>query len=677
MNDIHKILKILYPFNFLTKEERNLIVQHAEPMAFNKKDIILQINENNDYIYLLSTGTVDVYGNQNERISSISSPSYFGDRSVFFCRPTNYTFKATTQVECFKIKGDLIINAIGQNQSFSRAFATTLRSKQKIFGIYEKFITQLLACKNRGFLTISELSETYKQLTPALHKDCLSDKIDFAALKYVLGHLPKEITNTSEFYLAQSLPKIYQEIFRVNQSLFIRKRKKYTLNVLPGKVMVVLRDELSDYISFITKLCVYYHETKKIVDRITKNSRAIAKLTELYLKDEPDTLYEEELLPMLPFSQEEQNALEQLFSSHIIKSLYEIVAQNGDINIHLHETTFFYNISAEEIWLSKIRTAISSVFKEDVDFKDLKFHIISSNIHSVNNSLSSWMQKHKKEILDWGNIHFPDLSQLSNENDRLYYTAKKWFNVFPERFNDRQKSDFLEGITYCEDSSLTGMDVSVINPEKLVGPCDSFITLPDREKLKNNIIINMDYAYGKQVEVSIRNLILLLGKQIKTISVIGKAGGISGNRGDLFIPEDIIIQKNDVLYPVVNANLHPSDLKKVGWKNDIHQGSMLTVLGTLMQNPEMLRYYNLFWNVLALDMESGYYMEEVNKAFFHHYLDKDLKVHMAYYISDMPLVEGKNLSASMSPEEGVPAVYTITRAILNKIFTLIEESSEK
>ncbi len=47
---------------------------------------------------------------------------------------------------------------------------------------------------------------------------------------------------------------------------------------------------------------------------------------------------------------------------------------------------------------------------------------------------------------------------------------------------------------------------------------------------------------------------------------------------------------------------------------------------------------------------------------------RDAKTRFVYYVSDLPLNPHHNLSASLSPWEGVPPLYAITRAILRRIF---------
>jgi hypothetical protein len=40
-----------------------------------------------------------------------------------------------------------------------------------------------------------------------------------------------------------------------------------------------------------------------------------------------------------------------------------------------------------------------------------------------------------------------------------------------------------------------------------------------------------------------------------------------------------------------------------------------------------------------------------------------------YYVSDLPLEHSASLSARLTPSEGVPPLYAITRCVLNRILS--------
>ena len=123
-------------------------------------------------------------------------------------------------------------------------------------------------------------------------------------------------------------------------------------------------------------------------------------------------------------------------------------------------------------------------------------------------------------------------------------------------------------------------------------------------------MVNIDYAYGQQAELIMRNLILLFGSRIRSISVFGKSGAVVGQRGDLLLPGRLLMQLDDQLYSVPHRNLSSADFLAVGCDLPVHQGTLLTVLGTVMQSREMLHYYRYFWDVIGMEMEGSFYLRE-------------------------------------------------------------------
>jgi len=165
-----------------------------------------------------------------------------------------------------------------------------------------------------------------------------------------------------------------------------------------------------------------------------------------------------------------------------------------------------------------------------------------------------------------------------------------------------------------------------------------------------------------------RSLILLFGKRIRSISVLGKSGALVGARGDVLLPNQLLMQTDDQLYPVANQDLCPADFLAIGYHRPVHTGTLLTVLGTVMQSREMLSYYRNFYGAIGMEMEGSFYLREVRRAISLGLINEDVRLRFAYYTSDTPLEEHASLASNMTPVQGVPAVYAITRAVLRRIF---------
>ncbi len=96
---------------------------------------------------------------------------------------------------------------------------------------------------------------------------------------------------------------------------------------------------------------------------------------------------------------------------------------------------------------------------------------------------------------------------------------------------------------------------------------------------------------------------------------------------------------------------------------------MITVLGTSLQNRDVLRHFlTSTWNAIGLEMEGAHYQKAIQSAArIRKSIEEDVKVLYAYYASDNPLVSGSTLSSGSLGAEGILPTYLITQKILEKI----------
>ncbi|MBT3271651.1 MAG: hypothetical protein HN368_00740, partial [Spirochaetales bacterium] len=100
----------------------------------------------------------------------------------------------------------------------------------------------------------------------------------------------------------------------------------------------------------------------------------------------------------------------------------------------------------------------------------------------------------------------------------------------------------------------------------------------------------------------------------------------------------------------------------------IHHGRMRTVAGTLLQNTQMLHFYRHIWGCIGLEMEGTFYYQQIVESQQLDVIPADVKMRFLYYVSDLPLDKSADLASRLSPREGVPPLYAITRQIIRDIF---------
>jgi hypothetical protein len=95
---------------------------------------------------------------------------------------------------------------------------------------------------------------------------------------------------------------------------------------------------------------------------------------------------------------------------------------------------------------------------------------------------------------------------------------------------------------------------------------------------------------------------------------------------------------------------------------------MVTVLGTSLQNKEVLSYFlNSSWRTVGLEMEGAHYQKAIQAASkIRKSVRPDVKTLYAYYASDNPLETGSTLASGGLGLDGIKPTYLVTLKILQK-----------
>lgn len=247
-------------------------------------------------------------------------------------------------------------------------------------------------------------------------------------------------------------------------------------------------------------------------------------------------------------------------------------------------------------------------------------------------------------------------------------------NTGNETLRNKVRKEALErGMIYIKDTSGTNIDVQIFDTSKIdVSKTDIKVkeTVLKQEK---PVLLVMDYAFGEQAYETIDELLKPYKKKdkeihlnVESISIMGKAGILEGGKGDIMIPSAHIFEGTADNYPFENQ-LKKEDLEDQGV--NIYEGTMITVLGTSLQNKDILKFFhNSTWNVIGLEMEGAHYQKAIQAASkVRRSISPYVKVRYGYYASDNPLETGATLASGGLGTSGVRPTYVITRTILEQI----------
>ena len=283
-------------------------------------------------------------------------------------------------------------------------------------------------------------------------------------------------------------------------------------------------------------------------------------------------------------------------------------------------------------------------------------HIISANLHSVVNLMYGFAAINKNKTLSIEDDLYAFIHQIQTVSEEI--------KAYGE----------AHGLTTVSDHSGTHIDCQIIDSAQFESfPCHPEISIAfsesDREK---PVIIVMDYAFGAQAFELMENLLkpvtdgdATVHLNIQSISIMGKAGILTGKKGDIMLATAHVFEGTSDNY------IFENDLHADAFDNtvDVYTGPMVTVLGTSLQNRDVLHRFMEDWKTVGLEMEGGHYQRAISAAIIKGNIPKDTTLRYAYYGSDNPLMTGHTLAAGAMGEEGLKPTYMITKVLLEKIFS--------
>ena len=530
---------------------------------------------------------------------------------------------------------------------------------------------------NRGFYKPMGISgETLRSalllLKPEIYGSIGDEKAELNGLLYVINRLPigieecRFINLTSDEGYANSHFKV----------IIPPKRRRDCYRIDNEQMNIEITRGRSDVYDILTHITFLFVESHKISNRVLINdeghtSRDWLKLEKAVLAKRKLSLEEREVAithvaNILGRTFNEVKSVYLNFStSNKPERLLHIVYWLGKLAIEEHlenkkRTVTFSPVLRErighhihgEIWANRIKEVL---FKNKLLKRPI--HIISANMHSVMNTFFAPSA----------------LKSLSSQKD-IFNTYEVLGNRENQEYRDKVTKEALRnGMLYIKDTSGVNIDVQVFDTSKIdVSKIDFKI---DKNILENKkpIILVMDYAFGEQAYETIDELLKpyvveseAIYLNVESISIMGKAGILEGAKGDIMIPSAHIFEGTADNYPFKNE-LKKEDLECEGIS--VYSGSMITVLGTSLQNKDILKFfYNSTWSVIGLEMEGAHYQKAIQAASkIRHSISPNVKVRYAYYASDNPLETGSTLASGGLGSTGVKPTYVITRKILEQI----------
>ncbi len=525
------------------------------------------------------------------------------------------------------------------------------------------------------------LAEALQMLSPEIY-GTLNDPriIELKGLEYVIDRLPRGIESCTRITLTAQ-----EDLARTSfEPIEPPRRRRISYRISEREICFVITRGLSEIYDVLSHLTFLNLEGIKIKNQIINNSRDTTaewgKLKETAMSAEQldgealdralwnlsiilGRTYQEtrrtyESLEESRRTHGSNNGLCRIIHDLGIRAFNEEKAGENDLIIYftpsLRDMIGHHQYSRK--WAADIKARLS-----DLGLMDRPLHIISANLHSVVNILYGF-------AVDGGRPD-EDLYQLCERLRESTSTIQSYardhgFHELPDRSGAHID---------CQIIDTAALDPVPRHPGLAVQLPAAAADWP--------VILVMDYAFGTQAFEVMDELLAPTpdadGAEQKlsvvSISVMGKAGTLPGRKGDIMLATAHVFEGTPHNYPVEN-DLSPSDFDP---SVAVHVGPILTVLGTSLQNRDMLeKFQSTSWRAVGLEMEGGHYHRAISAAVIRGHIPRDVRVRYAYYASDNPLISGQTLASGGMGAEGIRPTYMITKVILEKILAPSPDSAD-
>lgn len=515
--------------------------------------------------------------------------------------------------------------------------------------------------------------DALKQLRPEIYGD-LNDpeRVELDGLLYIFQRLPRGIEECRFVRL------ISREGFENSsfEPIVPPKRRRNCYRIDANEMYIEMTRGRSDIYDVLTHLTFMYIMAEKIrqnsQDHKGRKKREWKMLEKIVALEEKGESFNKEvaytyLSTMLGRTYDDTlAACERFATSEAVNSIFHITYWLGklsfdeEIQEEDREISFSSALREKighhiygELWAQNIKTHLKKS-----QLLDRPIHVISANLHSIMNSF--YAPAALARLTDDLDDIARDLSLPSNDKLR-------------EKVNQLARRN---GMVQIDDTSGTNISVQVFDTAKMgkIQFSPSLKWNADYIQKHQPVILVMDYAFGEQAYETMDELLKPFEEedkktalQIASVSIMGKAGILEGDKGDIMVPTAHVFEGTADNYPFDNQ-LKKADFEGFGLR--VFEGPMISVLGTSLQNKDILRYFHRSsWRAIGLEMEGAHYQKAIQAAteIRQGGIGKAVTFRYAYYASDNPLITGATLASGSLGVDGVKPTYLISLKILNQI----------
>jgi hypothetical protein len=561
---------------------------------------------------------------------------------------------------------------------------------QREVDLYVRTYTTLL--ESSGAVSVSSFEPAHITAAPSLHAGAAEAEPDMNAMMYSLQRLPAKVMKIRHFVLGQSAMAFeragYVDFSGWSLETAPARRRKWrydgeeTLGAL-----IASSSDLDDMIPTIVALQIELTKIHRILRASPEATALIENFAGGEAEDPPLIARVGELLLM---SDRDWTRLRGVWGKELWPNLLGLSKSRKRWDIRMLGASYLGYNRATRQWWAPVQLAMA-----ELGFLDRPVYFVSSNTHSLVNTLAGTATRRKDELTRYirETMHDELLTELealedgssrSSWENLLYFAARSYF-AEPGREAERRvrnEEEHAAGIRHYSSTGAIDVGIQLIDLQQLDAASLDPRLLNPGERLApantDSIIVNINYPLGLAA-YHILSQIAMSTEQIRGIYILGKAATLNGRIGDVMIANVVFDEHSGNTYWLDNCFSYADLAPYLVYGAALDNQKAVTVKGTYLQNEGYLDFYYRE-SYTVVEMEAGPYLNAIYEDLFLDRYPQDEAINLAqhstgkldlgiiHYASDTPYTRAQTLGARGMSYYGLDSTYASTLAIIRRIF---------
>jgi len=545
--------------------------------------------------------------------------------------------------------------------------------------------------QSSGAVSISSLEPAHLTAGASLHAGAEEQEPDLNAFLYSAQRVPACLTRVTHIVLGQTHRAFVRAGFEMMAmwkpaSAPGRRRRWHWDGKQTLAAYVASASDLDDLIPTIVAYQIEWNKMHRLLEDEPASRDAVLAAAAGEL---PDARGVKAIRESLLIDENDWNRLAAVWGDQLWTNFAAIARERKRIDLRMLGGTYLGYGRSVQSWWRPVQSRIS-----DKSLRDRPVYFVSSNTHSIVNTLSGVVGRRESELKQYirETRHpemLPELEKIESGDARssmenlLYFAARPYF-YGPDKAVEREirhREEEAVGIMHFEpngavDVGVQVIDLSALDPTAFDSRLDGF-----DPRRSDALIININYPLG-MAAYHIMSQVGVSTDQLRGIYVLGKAATLNGRIGDIMMSNVVHDEHSGNTYWFENSFGYESVAPYLIFGAALDNQKAVTVKGTFLQNEGYLDFYYRE-NYTVVEMEAGPFLSAIYEDVYLERHPSDQAINLAplsnhldlgiiHYASDTPYTRAHTLGARGLSFYGMDSTYASTIAILRRIFGLEE-----